>query len=74
MNTTRTNKLKIDIEHPEETIAYFLDEIREGKLVEVVHCMDCKYATWEECSRSHYCYFTDTSVPTDGYCWRGKKR
>lgn len=74
MGTTRTNKLKIDIEHPEETIAYFLDKIREGELVEVVHCANCKHAIWDEVSKSHYCDFTDTSVPADGYCWRGKKQ
>lgn len=74
MDTTRTNKLKIDIEYPGETIAYFLDAIREGRLVEVVRCEDCKHCTWDEPSKSHYCGFTETSVPPHGYCWRGAKK
>ena len=70
----RNDKLKIDIEYPGETIAYFLDAIREGRLAEVTRCKDCKYAKWDERSRSHYCEFTETSVPRDGFCWRGKER
>lgn len=50
------------------------DGVNLKECKEVVLCEDCKHAIWDEVSKSHYCDFTETSVPAKGYCWRGKKQ
>lgn len=70
--------MKIDIEQPEKVIEEFLRQIRNGELVNVVRCKDCKFRKptnlhpneWFCPRRTMAMYEKDL----DGYCDEGERR
>ena len=74
MEAAALNRMKMQIENPQAQIEYFLREIREGRLVEVTRCRDCKY---HDKDKACLCSGTPTFgyyMPDEWYCAEGKKK
>lgn len=76
MEAAAINRMKMDIENPKAQIEYFLREIREGRLVEVVRCKDCIYNDASKDESGYHCtrYGMWGNDGSSFYCKDGERK